>query len=44
MGYSPWSRKESDTTERLSTLIYFTYGNICFCVTLSTHSTLSWTL
>ena len=22
MGYSPWGRKESDTTERLSTYIY----------------------
>ena len=32
-----WSRKESDTTERLiwSDLIYFTYGNVSFHVTLS---------
>ena len=44
MGYSPWSLKESDTTERLSTLIYFTHSNVCFHVTLTTHYTLSWTL
>ena len=29
-GYSPWGRKESDTTERLSTVYIYMY--VCMCV------------
>ena len=29
MGYNPWGRKESDTTERLNTAIRFPHISVC---------------
>ena len=41
VGYSPWGHKESDMTDDFHSLIYSTYGNVSFHVTLSIHLTLS---
>ena len=37
-GYSPWSHKESDTTEQLSTQVNFTKNNVLACLSLGTRS------
>ena len=40
MGYSPWGHKESDTTERLTLSLSFTYLVQCLGTTLTNQSAL----